>query len=149
MSQGVDERLRSSSGESASARPAIVPPGVEVQYCGDHPTISLHGRVERLKVAEVSGTIRGLLAVGVRDLTVDLTDAWDGAALLPVLARTRTQLSDNGGSLRMVGVALPEFLAALTTAALDEVFLVYEAVRQDTDRRTRDGSAAEGDPALR
>lgn len=130
-------------------RPATVPPGVEVRYCADHPTIALHGRVERFKVAEVSGTIRGLLAVGVRELTVDLTDAWDGAALLPVLARTRTQLADHGGSLRMVGVALPEFLAALTTAALDEVFLVYEAVRHDTTRRTRDGSTREGDPAPR
>jgi hypothetical protein len=30
-------------------------------------------------------------------------------------------------------VVLPEFLAALTDAPLDEVFLVYEAVRQNSD----------------
>lgn len=149
MSQGVDERAGSSSEESGPPRPAPTPPGVEVHYCGDHPTIALHGRVERLKVAEVSGTIRGLLAVGVRDLTIDLTDAWDGAALLPVLARTRTQMAEHGGTLQMVGIALPEFLAALTTAALDEVFLVYEAVHQDAARRTRSGSASGGIPAPR
>ena len=35
--------------------------------------------------------------------------------------------------MRLVGVALPEFLAALDAAPLDEVFLVYDAVRQNAD----------------
>ena len=81
----------------------------------------------------MSGTVRGLLAVGVDELVVDLTHAWDSAALLTVLARTRADLAERGGTLRLVGVALPEFLAALTAAPLDEVFLVYDAVRRNAD----------------
>ena len=47
-----------------------------------------------------------------------------------LLARARAELADHGGTLRLVGVALPEFLAALTAAPLDEVFLVYDTVRE-------------------
>ncbi|MDD7922347.1 hypothetical protein [Actinomycetospora chibensis] len=95
------------------------------------------GQVDRAKVTEVSGTVRGLVTVGVRVLTVDLTASWDSAALLPVLARTRAELADDGGSLQVVGVALPEFLAALSDAPLDEVFLVHDAVRGEVSSETR------------
>jgi hypothetical protein len=108
-------------------------PGVEVAYAGDRPTVAVTGQVDRAKVSEVSGIVRGLLAVGVSDLVVDLTHAWDSAVLLTVLARTRADLADHGGTLRLDGVALPEFLAALTEAPLDEVFLVYDAVRRSAD----------------
>jgi hypothetical protein len=94
----------------------------------------LTGRVDQDRVTEVSSTVRGLIAVGVSELVVDLTHAWDGAALLTVLAGTRADLADHGGTLQLVGVALPEFLAALTAAPLGEVFLVYDAVRQSSDR---------------
>jgi hypothetical protein len=104
-------------------------PGVEVAYAGDRPTVHVVGRVDREKIIEVSGTFRGLVAVGVRELVVDLTRSWDGSGLLPVLARTRAALADRGGTLRLVGVAMPEFLAALRTAPLDEVFLIYDTVR--------------------
>jgi hypothetical protein len=96
--------------------------------------VAVTGRVDHDKVTEVTGTVRGLIGVGVSELVVDLTHAWDGARLLTVLARTRADLADHGGTLRLVGVALPEFLAALTAAPLEEVFLVYDAVRQNSDR---------------
>jgi hypothetical protein len=108
-------------------------PGVEVAYAGDRPTVVVTGQVDRAKVGEVSGTVRGLLAVGVGELVVDLTHAWDSAVLLTVLARPRADLAEHGGTLRLDGVALPEFLAALSEASLDEVFLVYDAVRRSAD----------------
>ena len=37
----------------------------------------------------------------------------------------------------VVGVALPEFLAALSEAPLDEVFLVYDTVRSEVAPETR------------
>jgi hypothetical protein len=94
--------------------------------------VTITGRVERHTATEVSGTLRGLVASGARALTVDLTHCWDGHLLLTVLARTRTVLGEKNGMLQVVGVSLPEYLAALTTAPLEEVFLVYDAVRQET-----------------
>ena len=108
-----------------------------VEYSGDRPSVVVTGQVDRAKVTEVSGTVRGLVAVGVRVLTVDLTASWDSAALLPVLARARAELADDGGSLRVVGVAVPEFLAALSDAPLDEVFLVYDTVRSEVSPGAR------------
>ncbi len=130
MAQGVHEP---SPPIPDDPQPARHWPGVELAYTGDRPTVAVTGQVDRAKTGEVSGTVRGLLAVGVSELVVDLTHAWDSAALLTVLARTRAELADHGGSLRLVGVALPEFLAALNAAPLDEVFLVYDAVRRSTD----------------
>jgi hypothetical protein len=132
MAQGVHEQSMPIPDRRGPQPPRV--PGVEVEYCGDRPTVVVTGRVDHNKVTEVSGRVRGLIAVGVSELVVDLTHAWDGARLLTVLARTRADFADRGGSLRLVGVALPEFLAALTDAPLDEVFLVYDAVRQNSDR---------------
>ena len=126
MLQGVPEPSTPTPGDD---QPDRLRSGVGVWYTGGRPTVAVTGQVDRVKIIEVSGTVRGLLAVGVSELVVDLTHAWDSAALLTVLARARAELADNGGTLRLVGVALPEFLAALTAAPLDEVFLVYDAVR--------------------
>ncbi len=131
MAQDVHEPSTPTSGDSPPDR--LRQPGVELAYTGDRPTVAVTGQVDRAKIGEVSGTVRGLLAVGVSELVVDLTHAWDSAALLTVLARTRAELADHGGTLRLVGVALPEFLAALNAAPLDEVFLVYDAVRRSAD----------------
>ncbi len=108
------------------------PSKVTIDYVRDLPIVRVTGRVDGATVNEVSETVRGLVAVGVRELTVDLAQCWDGAGLLTVLARTRADLTDHGGSLRVLGVALPEFLAALLSAPLDEVFLVYDALRRDS-----------------
>jgi hypothetical protein len=133
MAQGVHEP---STPVPDDPQPERLRPGVEVAYTGDQPTVVVTGRVDRAKTTEVSGTVRGLLAVGVDELVVDLTHAWDSAALLTVLARTRAELAAHGGTLWLVGVALPEFLVALNAAPLDEVFLVYDAVRRADDPRT-------------
>ncbi|WP_433038037.1 STAS domain-containing protein [Actinomycetospora sp. CA-053990] len=133
MAQGIHEPSTPTSGDTPSDR--LRQPGVELTYTGDRPTLTVTGQVDRAKITEVSGTVRGLLAVGVDELVVDLTHAWDSAALLSVLARTRADLAERGGTLRLVGVALPEFLAALTAASLDEVFLVYDAVRSNAEDR--------------
>ena len=98
------------------------------------PTVVVSGRVDPPTIAEVTGAISDLVADGVPELTVDLGGSWDGARLLSILAETRHALTERGGTLHLVGVALPEFLAALRGAPLDEVFLVYDAVRQDPRR---------------
>jgi hypothetical protein len=56
-----------------------------VEYSGERPTVAVTGQVDRAKATEVSGTVRGLVAVGVRVLTVDLTASWTVPRLLPVL----------------------------------------------------------------
>ena len=96
--------------------------------------VRVAGEDVRLLLSDVTAATEWPLAREVVDeLVVDLTHAWDSAALLTVLARTRADLAERGGSLRLVGVALPEFLAALTAAPLDEVFLVYDAVRRNAE----------------
>lgn len=100
-------------GPASTAGPV---PGVTIEYDGDQPTVGVAGRVDRDTITEVSGTVRGLVAVGVGELVVDLTDAYEGAGLLAVLARTRAELADQGGTLRVAGLALPEFMPAVTAA---------------------------------
>jgi len=141
MAHGVHERFGAQADDPASPPHDTAVAGVLVEYSGDRPTVTVTGQVDRAKLTEVSGTVRGLVAVGVRVLTVDLTASWDGAALLPVLARARAELADDGGSLHVVGVALPEFLAALSEAPLDEVFLVYDTVRSEVSPETRQTSS--------
>jgi hypothetical protein len=143
MAQGIHEQST-----PAPEGPAELPPreGIEVRYSDDLPTVSVTGRVDPAKIAEVGATVRGLIAVGVTELVVDLTHSWDGAALLTVLAHGRAELAGRGGTLRLDGVALPEFLAALVAAPLDEVFLVYDAVRRNGDdmRIRRHGARVDG-----
>lgn len=119
--------------------------GVEVSYSGEAPTVIVTGVVDRVKVTEVSGTIWSLVASGATEVVVDLSHAYDGAALLSVLARTRADLVEHGGSLWLVGVAVPELLSALIAAPLDEVFLVYDAVRRDRESARADRSRTRAD----
>jgi hypothetical protein len=115
--------------------PRAVPlPKVAVDDADGRLTVVVSGRVDPPTIAAVSGTIADLVADGIPELTVDLGGSWDGARLLSVLAETRQALTERGGTLHLVGVALPEFLAALRGAPLDEVFLVYDAVRRDPRR---------------
>ena len=137
MTHGVHERFGAQADDPAPPPHDTAVAGVLVEYSGDRPTVTVTGQVDRAKLTEVSGTVRGLVAVGVRVLTVDLTASWDGAALLPVLARARAELADDGGSLHVVGVAVPEFLAALSEAPLEEVFLVYDTVRSEVSPEAR------------
>jgi hypothetical protein len=120
---------------------------VSVEHLDGRYTVAVTGQVDRPTVTEFSGTVRGLVAVGVPELTVDLGACWEGARLLTVLARTRRALMDRGGRLHLVGLALPEFLPALREAPLDEVFLVYDAVRRVPAQRT--GSRADDPPGDR
>lgn len=112
------------------------PMKVTVDHDGAHYIVTVSGQVDRPTITEFSGTVRGLVAVGIPELTVDLGACWEGARLLTVLARTRRALIDRGGRLHLVGVVLPEYLAALRDAPLDEVFLVYDAVRRLPAQRT-------------
>jgi hypothetical protein len=117
------------------------PTKVTVEHVGGQYTVSVRGQVDRPTVTEFSGTVRGLVAVGVPELTVDLAGCWEGARLLTVLTRTRRALIDRGGRLTLVGLVLPEYLPALREAPLEEVFLVYDAMRHIPTPRT--GSAAD------
>jgi hypothetical protein len=117
------------SGRGSPYRREDPPLKVAVDHDGNRYTIAVTGQVDRATITEFSGTLRGLVAVGVTDMTVDLRGCWEGARLLTVLARTRRALSDRDGTLHLIGVALPEYLAALREAPLDEVFLVYDAMR--------------------
>jgi hypothetical protein len=148
MAQDVSQQPQQPARNPRSPRPDRSVPGVEVAYVADRPTVRVVGRVDREKSTEVSGAIRGLVAVGVGELVVDLSGSWDGAGLLPVLARARAALAEQGGTLRLLGVALPEFLAALRTAPLDEVFLIYDTLRSNSlaggpGRRRGDAVTAE------
>jgi anti-anti-sigma regulatory factor len=94
--------------------------------------VQVVGPADRAVTIRISGWIRGLVAVGVRILVVDVTEATDcDARLLTVLARTRRELVCERGSLMVVGVQLPQFLAALRAASLDEIFIVYDVVRRE------------------
>jgi hypothetical protein len=106
-----------------------------VEHVGGQYTVAVRGQVDRPTVTEFSGTVRGLVAVGVPELTVDLGACWEGARLLTVLTRTRRALIDRGGRLNLVGVVLPEYLPALKEAPLDEVFLIYDAMRHISAQR--------------
>lgn len=119
------------SGDGPGTRPSPRKPGrgVDVEYVDDVPVVQVSGRVDPPLVDHAADTIAGLLAVDVAELRVDLTDSYNGAELLPLLARVRADLVPRGGTLRLLGIALPEYLAALATAPLDQVFLIYEAVR--------------------
>ncbi|MFC5061875.1 hypothetical protein [Actinomycetospora atypica] len=112
-------------------------PGVEVISAGGRVTVVVTGVVDRARATEVSGALRGLVAGRAAEVVVDLTHACDGAALLPALARTRADLVERGGALWLAGVAVPEFLAALVAAPLEEVFLVYDAVSRDAEGTRR------------
>jgi hypothetical protein len=117
------------SGRRSPYRREDPPLKVAVNHDGVRYTVAVTGEVDRATITELSGTLRGLVAVGVTDVTVDLRGCWEGARLLTVLARTRRALSDRDGTLHLVGVAIPEYLDALRKAPLDEVFLVYDAMR--------------------
>jgi anti-anti-sigma regulatory factor len=95
--------------------------------------VRVAGRANRVTINEVSGAIRGLRAVGIRHLVIDMSAALDcDPRLLRVLARAHTQLADDAGALRITGVKLPQFLDALQAATLDEVFVIYDALRRET-----------------
>jgi hypothetical protein len=130
MARDVHQQSGQMARDSRPVRHHPPAPGVEVVHSADRPIVRVIGRVDRAKTIEVSGAVRGLLAVGVSDLVVDLSDSWDGAGLLPTLARVRAVLTERGGTLHLVGVALPEFLVALGTAPLDQTFLIYDAIRR-------------------
>lgn len=142
MAQGIHDESPPISDDRPPGPP--LRPGVEVSHAVARPTVTVTGVVDRAKVTEVSGTIRGLVAGGATEVVVDLTHATDGAALLTVLARTRAALAEQGGTLWLVGVAVPEFLAALIAAPLEEVFLVYDAVRREAEATGVDRARSRG-----
>jgi anti-anti-sigma regulatory factor len=107
-------------------------PVVQVQA-----TVRLIGTADEAAITEIAGRIRGLVAAGLRHVVVDVSEAGVvPGTLLTVLARTHVRLAgeEPPGSLRVVGVHLPHFAAALEAASLDEVFVVYEAVRHSGSR---------------
>jgi anti-anti-sigma regulatory factor len=108
-------------------------PSCAVVYIGARPIVELSGRADRVTINQVSGVIRGLRAVGIRHLVIDVSRvlACD-RRLLTVLARAHAQLADDTGALTITGVKLPQFLTALQAAGLDEVFVIYDAVRRET-----------------
>ena len=123
---------RTSTEAPATPTAAESSPGWAVVYSGAHPTVLVMGRANRAATVQVSGTIRGLYAVGIRHLVVDVSAATDcDPWLLTVLARAHAQLAADSGTLRIVGVKLPQFVSALRTAALDEAFIIYDAVRRE------------------
>ena len=128
--------MEQASSAAADQLPAQAPappwPGCRVDYTGARPTVRVAGRADRVTINEVSGVIRGLRAVGIRHLVIDMSAALDcDPRLLRVLARAHTQLADDAGALRITGVKLPQFLDALQAATLDEVFVIYDALRRE------------------
>ena len=127
------ELFSRTSTEAPTAPTATKPsPGWAIVYAGARPRVLVMGRADRAATVQVSGAIRGLYAVGIRQLVVDVSAAMDcDPWLLTVLARAHAQLADDSGELNIVGVNLPQFVSALRTAALDEAFIIYDAVRRE------------------
>jgi anti-anti-sigma regulatory factor len=91
------------------------------------------GRVDRAAISQVKGAIRGFRATGVRDLVIDLSAATEcDGRLLTVLASARAQLADDAGALTITGARLPQFLTAMLAATVEEVFVLYDALRRGT-----------------
>ena len=94
------------------------------------------GHADRVTINQVSGVVRGLRAVGIRHLVIDMSAALDcDGRLLAVLARAHAQLADAHGELKITGLEVPQVLAALRTATLEEAFVIYDAVRRDNPAR--------------
>lgn len=93
------------------------------------------GRVDRATTTQVGGWLRGLLAGGVRHVTVNVSAATGcNGRLLALLAETHERLGTELVSFTVVGVQLPEFLTALRAATLDEVFIIYDVVCRESPR---------------
>lgn len=96
------------------------------------------GPANEATARRVTGWVRRLVGAGVSNLVIDVSAARDcDKRLLTVLARVRAELVNRGGTLKMTGVALPQFLAALHTLAPDEVFMIYDALRPARAQRRR------------
>lgn len=112
-----------------------VRPVSDVVYAGDHPTVRIVGRVDRAVTSQVRGWIRGLIAAGAHHLVVDVSLALDcDRRLLTVLADAQARLGDDGESLTVIGLQLPQFIDVLPRASLDEIFVVYDVVRREAGR---------------
>ena len=102
------------------------------------PTVVLSGPADHEAITRVANTIADLISTGVRHLIVDVSGVYDvEVELLTMFARTRDALATAfavEGSLTIVGVKLPQFLPAMRDAQVDEVFLVYDAIRHDGRR---------------
>ena len=99
------EQASSAAADQLPARTPTPPwPDCKVDYAGARPTVRVSGRANRVTINEVSGVIRGLRAVGIRHLVIDMSAALDcDPRLLRVLARAHTQLADDAGALRITG----------------------------------------------
>jgi hypothetical protein len=116
--------------ERSTRQPVRASAGCTVVYSGDRPTVWIVGQVDRVTINQVSGVIRGLRGVGIRHLAIDMSAALNcDGRLLTVLARAHTELADVNGELTIVGLRLPQVLAALRTATLNEAFVVYDSLR--------------------
>jgi hypothetical protein len=102
------------------------------------PTIVMSGPADHEAVTRVANTIADLISTGVRHLIVDVSGVYDvEVGLLTMFACTRAALATAfavEGSLTIVGVKLPQFLPAMRDAHVDEVFLIYDALRHQGRR---------------
>jgi hypothetical protein len=107
--------------------------GGDDQDAGVRPTIVMSGPADHEAITRVAKAISDLISTGVRHLSVDVSGVYDvEVELLTMFACTRAALATAfavEGSLTIVGVKLPQFLPAMRDAQVDEVFLVYDAIR--------------------
>jgi hypothetical protein len=103
------------------------------------PTIVMSGPADDEAITRAAKAISDLISTGVRHLSVDVSGVYDvEVELLTMFACTRAALATAfavEGSLTIVGVKLPQFLPAMRDAQVDEVFLVYDAIRHDRSSR--------------
>ena len=122
----------------ATPRPAAT---VTVE-AGGRATVRLLGDGDRSAAGAVGDRLAELAVDGVRDLVVDLTlSARCGPDLLGVLADARTGVVGRGGAMRVVGLDPAGVLDDLDVAPLEQVFLVYDALRADSAPAPRRPSA--------
>lgn len=106
---------------ATAARPALVISDQQVQL------VSVAGPLDGAGLCALRRHLAGLVDTGSTLLAVDLSGVTDcDERLFGVLAAVATTLRAHGGRLRLVG--LPDtVLAALSTAPLPEILMVYQA----------------------
>jgi hypothetical protein len=126
--QHTDVRSHAAAGNGDDDVDAVAP-----------PTIVMSGPADHEAITRAANTIADLISTGVRHLIVDVSGIYDVEVdLLTMFACTRAALATAfavEGSLTIVGVKLPQFLPAMRDAQVDEVFLVYDALRRDSSAR--------------
>ena len=90
--------------------------------------LTVRGAASPAALGELSDRAQGLLDAGIGQLVPDLSAARVGPRLWRELSDIYLQVVKRGGSLRLTGLQPTQVLPELSTATLEQAFLVYRAL---------------------